>query len=106
MLTLIKILMIIGLISIPASAEAHKRHKNIQPDVNISTVTINWVWVPASLRHSAHWYHPHHGQSHRPASSPPPDRLHHDVWVSGHWQGRGRGRHWVRGFWTSCRHRK
>jgi len=103
-------IIVIGLLVFSTAVDAHPRHRNhaqnshrIQDSAIV--VTINWNWVDATLFRKGHWHHPHHGRSYRSYQlGPPPSRPHVSaVWVSGHYEGRGRHRHWVPGHWRRTR---
>ena len=95
---------VLVLFMMPATADAHHRHKPkpkpMKPAVTVN-VTLGWVWVDATLFRRGHWHHPHFGRSYRVIEvGPPPARPHsHAVWVPGHYEGRGRHKHWVSGYW-------
>ena len=101
---IIGVFAIIFLLSIPTTAEAHKKHNRHaaqKPVVPTVHVTIGWTWVEATLLYRAHWRHNHYGRSYRGLQAgPPPPKPHvNSVWVPGHWERRRSHRHWVPGHW-------
>lgn len=101
----------IAALSIPVTAEAHARQKSCDCHCNDTRVTapavkpittVTWTWVRARRVSGeyvpGHWSHPQHGREF--TDSRPVHRPHANaVWASGHWEGKGRRRHWVSGAW-------
>ena len=89
MMALIPALLATIALAMPADAQAAPRVA-----VHVS-VPLGRVWIPAaivwdaslgrSVHRAGHWAAPPHASA---------------KWISGHWAGHARGRHWVPGHWV------